>query len=219
MYKRTGVSRPLLIRKGVIMSLNQAQTKAIAHNKGPCMVLAGPGSGKTTVITNRILYLIEKHKVKPEEILVITFSKSASNEMRDRFHAQCANKNYPVTIGTFHGIYYGILKWAYNLTTDNIFSDEQKFQLLQRIVERMELDVDDENDFLQGIAGEIGKIKNNQIPLLEYQSLNCDEETFERIYRIYEAERKKLRKIDFDDMLVLTYELFQKRPDVLLLWQ
>ena len=83
------VSRTVNIKKqqkrGNKMSLNQAQIEAIAHKDGPCMVLAGPGSGKTTVITNRIKHLIEKHKVKPEEILVITFSKAASKEMRERF--------------------------------------------------------------------------------------------------------------------------------------
>ena len=213
------------------MSLNQAQIEAIAHKDGPCMVLAGPGSGKTTVITNRIAHLIEKYKVKPEEILVITFSKAASKEMRERFYnlkkdqakqldgwaatASCAS----VTFGTFHGIYYGILKWAYKLTTENILSDEQKYQLLQRVVEQMNLDIDDEKEFLQGIAGEISNVKNNCIPLSEYKSLNCDEQDFNRIYHAYEEERKRRKKIDFDDMLVLTYELFQKRPDILKAWQ
>ena len=201
------------------MSLNSAQVEAIAHKDGPCMVLAGPGSGKTTVITNRIVYLIQKHKVKPEEILVITFSKVASKEMRDRFQALWKGGTAPVTFGTFHGIYYGILKWAYKLNSENIFSDEQKYQLLQRVVEKMNLDIDDEKDFLQGIAGEISNVKNNRILLSEYKSMNCEEEVFCRIYQIYEEERKRYRKIDFDDMLVLTYELFQKRPDILKMWQ
>ena len=202
------------------MSLNQAQIEAISHKDGPCMVLAGPGSGKTTVITNRIVHLIEKHKVKPEEILVITFSKAASKEMRERFYKlKLDYGTSPVTFGTFHGIYYGILKWAYKLTSENIFSDEQKYQLLQRVVERMNLDIDDEKDFLQGIAGEISNVKNNCIPLSEYKCLNCDEQEFIQIYQTYETERKRLKKIDFDDMLVLTYELFQKRPDILKAWQ
>ena len=201
------------------MSLNNTQLQAIAHKDGPCMVLAGPGSGKTTVITRRIEHLIKKHRVNPEEILVITFSKTASKEMKSRFQALWGNGNVPVTFGTFHGIYYGILKWAYKLTSENIFSDEQKHQLLQRVVERMNLDIDDEKDFLQGIAAEISNIKNNQILLAEYQSMNCDEETFHAIYHAYEEARKKQRKIDFDDMLVLTYELFQKRPDILNMWQ
>ena len=201
------------------MSLNSAQVQAVAHKEGPCMVLAGPGSGKTTVITKRIEYLIQKHRVKPEEILVITFSKAASKEMRERFHRLNPDKKYGVTFGTFHGIYYGILKWAYRLTSDNIFSEEEKYQLLRNIVERMELDIDDEKDFLQGISGEISNIKNNQIPLTEYQSQNCSEQVFLRIYKTYEEERLKCRKIDFDDMLVLTYELFVKRSDILKMWQ
>lgn len=201
------------------MSLNSAQFQAISHKDGPCMVLAGPGSGKTTVITRRIEYLIQKHKVNPEEILVITFSKAASKEMRERFHALWKGNGAAVTFGTFHGIYYGILKWAYKLTSENIFSDEQKYQLLQRVVERMDLDIDDEKEFLQGIASEISNVKNNQIPLSEYQSLNCEEDIFCEIYLHYENERKRIRKIDFDDMLVLTYELFKKRPDFLEMWQ
>ena len=201
------------------MSLNNTQLQAIAHKDGPCMVLAGPGSGKTTVITRRIEHLIKKHRVNPEEILVITFSKAASKEMKSRFQALWGNGNVPVIFGTFHGIYYGILKWAYKLSSENIFSDEQKYGLLQRVVERMDLDIDDEKEFLQGIAAEISNVKNNQIPLAEYQSQNCEEDVFLQIFQTYENERKRIRKIDFDDMLVLTYELFQKRPDILKLWQ
>ena len=136
------------------MSLNEAQIQAIAHKAGPCMVLAGPGSGKTTVITKRIEYLIEKHKVNPEEILIITFSKAATREMKERFQSLNTKRRYPVTFGTFHGIYYGILKWAYRLSADNIFSEEQKYQLLRQIVEHLNIDMDDEKDFLQGIAGD-----------------------------------------------------------------
>ena len=201
------------------MSLNEAQIQAIAHKNGPCMVLAGPGSGKTTVITKRIEHLIEKHKVNPEEILVITFSKAATREMKERFQSLNTKRRYPVTFGTFHGIYYGILKWAYRLTSENIFSEEQKYQLLRNIVERMELDIEDEKDFLQGISGEISNIKNNQLVLAEYEAVNCSNNVFVQIYEKYEAERKRYRKLDFDDMLVLTCELFKKRPDVLKMWQ
>lgn len=201
------------------MGLNAAQLQAISHKDGPCMVLAGPGSGKTTVITKRIEYLIQRHGVKPEEILVITFSKAAAKEMRERFQKICENKRYPVTFGTFHGIYYGILKWAYHLNAENIFSEEQKYQLLRTVAEHMGLDLDDEKEFLQGISGEISNIKNNQLILEEYESLNCSESIFRMLYQKYEEERKKLRKIDFDDMLVLTYDLFRKRPDILKLWQ
>lgn len=201
------------------MSLNPSQVQAVIHKDGPCMVLAGPGSGKTLTITKRIEYLIGKHHVSPEEILVITFTKAASIEMKERFVRLCGQKAGPVTFGTFHGIYYGILKWAYRMNASNILSEEQKYQLLKQVIGGMEIDIDDEKDFLQGIAGEIGNIKNNQIPLAEYESLNCSEEVFREIFEQYEKERKRLKKIDFDDMLVLVYELFKKRPDILSMWQ
>lgn len=201
------------------MSLNPSQVQAVIHKDGPCMVLAGPGSGKTLTITKRIEYLIGKHHVSPEEILVITFTKAASVEMKERFVRLCGQKAGPVTFGTFHGIYYGILKWAYRMNASNILSEEQKYQLLKQVIGRMEIDIDDEKDFLQRIAGEIGNIKNNQIPLAEYESLNCSEEVFREIFEQYEKERKRLKKIDFDDMLVLVYELFKKRPDILSMWQ
>ena len=201
------------------MSLNPAQMKAITHKSGPCMVLAGPGSGKTTVITKRTEYLIKKHRVKPEEILVITFSKAASNEMRERFHKLNSDERYPVTFGTFHGIYYGILKWAYKMDTKNIFSEEEKYQLLYQIVEQLSLEMEDEKEFIQDIAGEISVIKNNQLMVESYESSNCDAALFRKIFEQYERERKAKRKIDFDDMLVLTYQLFVNRPDILRMWQ
>ena len=201
------------------MSLNQAQMKAISHKSGPCMVLAGPGSGKTTVITKRIEYLIQKHKVNPEEILVITFSKAASKEMRERFHRLNPEQRYPVTFGTFHGIYYGILKWAYKLDAKNIFSEEEKFQLLYQIVERLSVDMEDEKEFIQEVAGEISVVKNNQLSIASYDSASCEAPLFRKIYVEYEKERKAKRKVDFDDMLVLTYQLFVNRPDVLRMWQ
>lgn len=201
------------------MSLNKAQLEAIRHKEGPCMVLAGPGSGKTTVITKRIEYLLQKHRVNPEEILVITFTKAAAKEMKERFIRMTEGRYRTVTFGTFHGIYYGILKWAYKMNAENIFSEEQKCQLLREVVERLELDVDDEKDFLQGIAGEISNIKNNRISLEEYQALKCSERIFKKIFLEYEKQRNALRKIDFDDMLILTYELFTKHPDILQMWQ
>lgn len=201
------------------MGLNSAQVRAIAHKSGPCLVLAGPGSGKTTVITRRVQYLIEKYKVNPEEILVITFSKAAAREMKERFQRLSEGRYGEVTFGTFHAIFYSILKWAYQITQENIFSEEQKYQLLQQIVQSMSLDFDDEKEFLQGIAGEIGVIKNNLIPLEKYCACNCEDNIFKDIFLTYEKERKEKRKLDFDDMLVQTLELLCERPEVLCVWQ
>lgn len=201
------------------MSFNKAQLQAIAHKDGPCMVLAGPGSGKTTVITKRIEYLIQKHRVKPEEILVITFSKAATKEMKERFHVLCGQESYPVTFGTFHGIYYGILKWAYHMEARNILSEEEKHQLLWNVIDRLEVDIDDEKEFVQTVAEEISCVKNNRLSLEKYISSCCEDVVFRQIYRCYENARKEKRKIDFDDMLVLTCQLFEERPDILKMWQ
>lgn len=205
------------------MSLNHAQTEAVAHNKGPCMVLAGPGSGKTLTIAKRIEYLIMKHKVRPEEILVITFTKYAAWEMKNRTRSICGPSSYAVTFGTFHGIYYGILKWAYRLNQSNLLSDEEKYRILREILPGIDWDqepeADEENDYLQELAIEIGNVKNNCMDIEEYEPVKYTTEKFRKLYRTYEETKKKYRKIDFEDMLIQCRDLFMKRPDILKKWQ
>ena len=201
------------------MSLNKTQAKAVSHKDGPCLVLAGPGSGKTLTIVNRIKYLIEKCSVRPEEILVVTFTRFAAQEMKNRLCSLMGKKNLPVTAGTFHGIFYGILRCTYRMNGQNILSEEEKYQLLREVISRQEAEVFDEEDFISDIAAEIGKIKNNRLDVEEYVSKKCSAETFREIYSQYEEERKRRRKIDFDDMLVLCYNLLSSRPEVLEGWQ
>lgn len=205
------------------MSLNHAQTEAVAHNKGPCMVLAGPGSGKTLTIAKRIEYLIMKHKVRPEEILVITFTKYAALEMKNRTRSICGPSSYAVTFGTFHGIYYGILKWAYRLNQSNLLSDEEKYRILREILPGIDWDqepeADEEKDYLQELAIEIGNVKNNCMDIEEYEPVKYTTEKFRKLYRTYEETKKKYRKIDFEDMLIQCRDLFMKRPDILKKWQ
>lgn len=205
------------------MSLNHAQTEAVAYNKGPCMVLAGPGSGKTLTIAKRIEYLIMKHKVRPEEILVITFTKYAAWEMKNRTRSICGPSSYAVTFGTFHGIYYGILKWAYRLNQSNLLSDEEKYRILREILPGIDWDqepeADEEKDYLQELAIEIGNVKNNCMDIEEYEPVKYTTEKFRKLYRTYEETKKKYRKIDFEDMLIQCRDLFMKRPDILKKWQ
>ena len=205
------------------MSLNHAQTEAVAHNEGPCMVLAGPGSGKTLTIAKRIEYMIMKHKVRPEEILVITFTKYAAWEMKNRTRSICGPSSYAVTFGTFHGIYYGILKWAYRLNQSNLLSDEEKYRILREILPGIDWDqepeADEEKDYLQELAIEIGNVKNNCMDIEEYEPVKYTTEKFRKLYRTYEETKKKYRKIDFEDMLIQCRDLFMKRPDILKKWQ
>ena len=201
------------------MSFNQAQQEAVSHNEGPCLVLAGPGSGKTLTIVGRIQKLIQTYHVSPEEILVITFTKYAAVEMKNRFFSAMKGTRPAVTFGTFHGIYYGILKWAYRFGPENILSEEEKRQMLLQIVNRKEIDEFEEEDFLKEIISEIGIVKNNGLKIEEYETTICGKETIREIYREYERKRNEERKIDFDDMLLLCRDLFIKRPDILKKWQ
>lgn len=186
---------------------------------GPC----GPGSGKTLTIAKRIEYLIMKHKVRPEEILVITFTKYAAWEMKNRTRSICGPSSYAVTFGTFHGIYYGILKWAYRLNQSNLLSDEEKYRILREILPGIDWDqepeADEEKDYLQELAIEIGNVKNNCMDIEEYEPVKYTTEKFRKLYRTYEETKKKYRKIDFEDMLIQCRDLFMKRPDILKKWQ
>lgn len=205
------------------MELNQAQKQAVACKDGPCMVLAGPGSGKTLTIAKRIEYLITRYQVRPEEILVITFTKYAAWEMKNRTRSICGPSSYAVTFGTFHGIYYGILKWAYRLNQSNLLSDEEKYRILREILPGIDWDqepeADEEKDYLQELAIEIGNVKNNCMDIEEYEPVKYTTEKFRKLYRTYEETKKKYRKIDFEDMLIQCRDLFMKRPDILKKWQ
>ena len=205
------------------MSLNHAQTEAVAHNEGPCMVLAGPGSGKTLTIAKRIEYLIMKYKVRPEEILVITFTKYAAQEMKERTRRICGPSSYAVTFGTFHRIYYGIMKSAYRLEPSNLLTDEEKYRMLRTLLPKVgwdqEPETDEEKDYLQELAIEIGNVKNNCMDIEEYEPVKYTTEKFRKLYRTYEETKKKYRKIDFEDMLIQCRDLFMKRPDILKKWQ
>ena len=200
------------------MSFNPSQTKAICHKEGPMLVLAGPGSGKTLVITERTKYLIETCHVNPSNILVITFTKAAATEMKNRFMRQTKVK-YPVTFGTFHAVYFAILKHAYHYNADNIIREEQKNQFIREIITKQHLDYEDETEFMMSILGEISMVKNSGISISNYYSKNCAENVFRRIFNEYQEYLYTNKKIDFDDMLVYTYELFLERTDILRAWQ
>lgn len=201
------------------MKINEAQREAIDFHKGSCMVLAGPGSGKTTVITHRARTLIEKYKVEPSSILVITFTKAAAGEMRDRFNRLTCNKNYPVTFGTFHAVYFKILKYAYNYRAENILREESRYEIIREILEDMSLETDEGTEFIKGILSEISMVKSEMLSLEHYFSKNCGEDAFKRIYKRYNDRLIADNVIDFDDMLLMCHELFLARPDILALWK
>lgn len=201
------------------MSFNTSQHEAILHKDGPMLVLAGPGSGKTLVITERTKYLIQEYGISPSNILVITFTKAAAGEMKERFFRLMGGKTYPVTFGTFHAVFFAILKHAYHYTAANIIREEQRIRCMGEIIARHRLEYEDEMEFIQTMLGEISLVKNTGIDIAHYYSKNCAEEMFRRIYSEYHEYLLHHHFLDFDDMLVYTWELLYEQSDILKAWQ
>ena len=205
------------------MKLNRGQDEAIKHGNGPCMVLALPGSGKTLIVTERTRYLIEESGVRPDQILVITFTRYAAREMKERFERLTAGKNYPVTFGTFHSIFYGILKCAYGIGANNLMSEKESSVLLQEVLDQTDIEstpeVEDEEELVRELLREVGMVKNGLCHLKDFHSKYLTQDEFAEVFRSYEHQKKELKKFDFDDMLVQCYALFRKKPEILQGWQ
>lgn len=198
----------------------EEQRAAITHIDGPMLVLAGPGSGKTTVITERVRYLIEECGVHPGNILVITFTKAAADEMKERYEAKAGTQRGTVNFGTFHAVFFKILRYAYNYEAANILKEEERYKILREIAcAHMQQEITDEKEFVEAVSGEISRVKNERFALESYYSSNCPDEVFREIYIEYDRWLRKENKVDFDDMQLLCYELLSKRPDILKQWQ
>ena len=201
------------------MAFNETQKKAIRHRQGPMLVLAGPGSGKTTVITNRVRYLTEKAGVDPGHILVITFTRAAAREMKERYEQMTQAGCSRVSFGTFHSVFFLILKLAYRYQAANIVREEQRIQFVRGLLEHCDLEVEDEGEFIASVLSEISMVKGELMDLDHYYAKNCSEDVFKQLFLGYEEQLRKRRLLDFDDMLVMCYQLFQERPDILSAWQ
>ena len=200
------------------MQFNNSQLKAVKHKTGPMLVIAGPGSGKTTVLTARIRNLIEEYSVNPANILVITFTKAAANEMKSRFN-NMMGRSTNVTFGTFHAVFFMILRAAYNYSVDSIIKEDVRQNIIKQAIERSRLEPDDLNEMVSNITGEISRVKTEAIDINAYYSASCPEEEFRDIYKYYVKTLKKMGLIDFDDMLLYCHELLTTRRDILAKWQ
>lgn len=196
-----------------LINYSSNQKKAIEHGAGPLMVLAGPGSGKTFVITHRIKYLIEGSGINPAHILVVTFSRAAAKEMKDRFE-KLQGKSH-VTFGTFHSVFFSILKTAYGFSTEQIASDELRYTLIKELIKKNEIVNEDINTLSGNLLNEIALIKQDNINIKNYYSNSIASDTFKKLYKEYEVELETRNKLDFEDMLSLTYELLSERKDIL----
>ncbi|MCR5510081.1 MAG: ATP-dependent helicase, partial [Lachnospiraceae bacterium] len=211
----------------VDVKVNAAQEEAITHRDGPAMVLAGPGSGKTFVIVQRLKYLIEEYGADPSSILVITFTKAAAIEMQQRF-LKITDSSYPeVSFGTFHSLFYNILrdhrKEAGFYNNIEIADELFKYKLVKDILlnvlknsrENMnKLRLLDENEIIKDITSEISRIKNAGLLPSSVSDSVPYKEHFEAIFTGYNAALKSFGKIDFDDMSLICAQLFENRKDI-----
>lgn len=189
------------------------------HQDGPAMVLAGPGAGKTYVITNRVKALIDEYGVKPEQILVVTFSKAAAVEMKERFEMLTGGQRLPVRFGTFHSVFFQILRLAYHYEVKDIATPALKYRFLEETLNETGYEVDDKKEFLSDIEKEISRVKGEGIEIDCYFSSACSAEIFQKMYRGYQEKLQRHCCLDFDDMVVYTYQLLKEREDIRRRWQ
>ena len=198
--------------------LDNNQLEAVCHYKGPCLTLAGPGSGKTTVLVNRIKNLIDTYHVSPQSILVITFTKDAAIEMKSRFISICNNpKAGLINFGTFHSVFYSVLRKEIGLEAGSVLQGKSLVNFLKEVI--LSINIDFDEFMLEGLYKEISYINNTLTPIDEYESEGFDDKDFRKIYIAFQSMKKELGRIDFDDMLLLTYNLFKDCPDILSKWQ
>ncbi len=197
--------------------LDETQQKAVTYGEGPLLVTAGPGSGKTTVITHHIKYLINNLGISPKEILVITFTKSAATEMKERFLRLCNIENTEVVFGTFHAFFYQILRQSADFDHNSILKEKDKYVILRDILKVKKMHFY-ENTYLEDVLNEISQVKN-QNNLNKFKSLLMEQEVFKEVLDEYEYRKKSLHKIDFDDMITNCYDLLKKDENALFRWQ
>lgn len=194
---------------------HEGQQKAIQHINGPMIALAGPGAGKTTAMVHRIKYLIEHAGVNPLQILVITFTRASAKEMEERFLDIRKEKEASCTFGTFHSVFFSILKAAYGYRAANVLKEEEKYNLVRDIIRKKKLECEDEEELVQSVIQEMGTMKGDMISLEHFYSGCLGEEVFREIYQEYEQIVTSMGKLDFDDMMVYCYELLKERKDIL----
>lgn len=200
-----------------MVELNENQLKAIKHKDGPMLVFSGPGSGKTTVITQRLIYMVENYGINPRDILTITFTKAAAEEMESRYISAGGKKG--VMFSTFHALFFRILRSCFGYTVDMIISENEKREFLSRMVESYDIETDDINQTVDVFLMNAGLIKNNLSNMSEFQPRDMSKEEFKALFRIYEEHKERNEKIDFDDMMYGCYNLLKNDNNLLEKWR
>jgi len=203
-----------LISKNI---LNESQEQAVRHTGGPLLVLAGAGSGKTRIITERISHLISERGVRPHNILAVTFTNKAANEMKQRVSAIARDEAKNVWIGTFHSTCLRILKRDINKLEGYsrdfvIYDDSDQLKLIKNCMGR--LNIGERLISPKSARAQIDGAKNKGIGP-HYPEMNEGDKNVQRIYALYEEELRKSNALDFGDLLHLTVKLFETVPEVM----
>ena len=199
-----------------IDKLNENQLKAVEHLDGPCMVLAGPGSGKTRVITYRIANMVVNKNIKPTSILAISFTKASSLEMKNR--AISLSNDYrmnKVTYGTFHSVFFRILRYFTNYDLESILDEKTKRLSMKNILKNFNIDNAEDDETVGQVINEISFVKNELMDKRDFKSEILNNDEFIKVYNTYEDYKSEINKIDFDDMLIKTYDLLNSNKNAL----
>lgn len=197
--------------------LNTAQQKAVCHETGPMLVLAGPGSGKTTVLLCRISRLLERGLAKPQEILALTFSKAAAEEMKSRF--ENLNGASGVSFGTFHSIFFRILRSRYGWNVEQIFQEEERRNILRNSIEAEKWDIPDLEEYISQFFSQLSLMNSELEQPNRFTPVGMPVKEFRKLYRAYEGYKERHEKLDFDDMLTQCYQLLREDAAVREYWQ
>lgn len=199
-----------------IDKLNENQKVAVEHVDGPCMVLAGPGSGKTRVITYRIANMVVNKGISPRSILAISFTKASSVEMKNRaLSLSNDHRMNKVTYGTFHSVFFRILRYFEKYSLDNIFDEKSKRLLLKGILKSLNIENADDDETIGQVINEISYVKNELMYIRDFTSELLTSDEFLKTYNLYEEHKNQHNKIDFDDMLIKTYHLLKHNKSAL----
>jgi DNA helicase-2/ATP-dependent DNA helicase PcrA len=209
----------------VLAGLNPPQREAVTTLDGPLLVLAGPGSGKTRVITHRIAYLLRERPVSPWNVLAVTFTNKAANEMKERLTALIGAPGRDLAVGTFHSICSRVLRReaeGAGLGLDrhfSIYDDDDQLALVRQVLTAMNLDPKQYNP--RAIHAIISKAKNDLLSPVQFSERvnKYFEEIAARVYARYEETLRQNNAADFDDLILLTYQLWRRNPDVLRAYQ
>lgn len=204
----------------ILEGLNNKQREAVSTFEGPCLVIAGAGSGKTKVLTHKIAYLLQEQSVKPWNILAITFTNKAANEMKQRVEALVGDVAKDMWIGTFHAICVRILRrYIDRIGFDHsfvIFDTSDQKTLMKDCLK--DLKIDDKMFTDRSVLFEVSNAKNDMLEPSAYQTKYAGDyrkETIAKIYELYQKRLKENNAVDFDDIINFTIKILTQNPDVL----